>query len=77
PRQWEDELLPEVIDLVVRHKRASISMLQRRLRIGYTRAARLMDFLERKGMVGPQPPGGKAREVFPDVARAVLTQSER
>jgi len=70
--QFEDELLPDVIDLVLREQRASISLLQRKLRIGYTRAARIMDLLERKGIVGPQPPGGKAREVFPQAARALL-----
>ena len=70
--QFEDELLPDVIDLVLRENRASISLLQRKLRIGYTRAARLMDILEEKGAVGPQPPGGKAREVFPSAARALL-----
>jgi S-DNA-T family DNA segregation ATPase FtsK/SpoIIIE len=70
--EFEDELLPDVIDLVLREQRASISLLQRKLRIGYTRAARIMDLLEEKGVVGPQPPGGKAREVFPSAARALL-----
>nr|HID13719.1 DNA translocase FtsK [Anaerolineae bacterium] len=70
--EYEDELLPDVIDLVLREKRASISLLQRKLRIGYTRAARIMDILEEKGVVGPQPPGGKAREVFPRAAQALL-----
>jgi len=70
--EYEDELLPEVIDLVLREKRASISLMQRRLRIGYTRAARIMDILERHGVVGPQPPGGQAREVFPQAARVLL-----
>jgi S-DNA-T family DNA segregation ATPase FtsK/SpoIIIE len=70
--EYEDELLPEVIDVVLRENRASISLLQRKLRIGYTRSARLMDILERHGVVGPQPPGGQAREVFPSAARALL-----
>jgi len=70
--EFEDELLPDVVDLVLREQRASISLLQRRLRIGYTRAARIMDLLEQKGVVGPQPPGGQAREVFPSAARALL-----
>ncbi|MDY6875584.1 MAG: DNA translocase FtsK [Chloroflexota bacterium] len=70
--QFEDELLPDVIDLVLRENRASISLLQRKLRIGYTRAARLMDILEEKKVVGPQPPGGKARDVFPSAAHALL-----
>jgi S-DNA-T family DNA segregation ATPase FtsK/SpoIIIE len=70
--EFEDELLPDVIDLVLRENRASISLLQRKLRIGYTRAARIMDILERHGVVGPQPSGGQAREVFPGAARALL-----
>jgi DNA segregation ATPase FtsK/SpoIIIE-like protein len=70
--EFEDELLPDVIDLVLRENRASISLLQRKLRIGYTRAARIMDILERHGVVGPQPSGGQAREVFPSAARALL-----
>ncbi len=70
--QFEDDLLPDVIELVLREQRASISLLQRKLRIGYTRASRIMDILEEHGVVGPQPPGGKAREVFPAAARAML-----
>jgi S-DNA-T family DNA segregation ATPase FtsK/SpoIIIE len=70
--EYEDELLPDVIDLVLRENRASISLMQRKLHIGYTRAARIMDILEENRVVGPQPPGGKAREVFPSAARALL-----
>ncbi len=70
--EYEDDLLPDVIDVVLRENRASISLLQRKLHIGYTRGARIMDILERHGVVGPQPPGGKAREVFPSAARALL-----
>jgi S-DNA-T family DNA segregation ATPase FtsK/SpoIIIE len=70
--EFEDDLLPQVIDLVLREQRASISLLQRKLRIGYTRGARLMDILERHGVVGPQPSGGQAREVFPGAARTLL-----
>jgi len=46
------------------HKRASISLLQRRLRIGYSRAARLMDLLEEYGVVGPDQGPGRSREVL-------------
>ncbi|RLC62631.1 MAG: DNA translocase FtsK, partial [Chloroflexota bacterium] len=74
--EFEDELLPEVIDLVLREQRASISLLQRKLRIGYTRAARIVDILEQHGVVGPQPSGGKAREVFPGAAHALLHPHE-
>jgi S-DNA-T family DNA segregation ATPase FtsK/SpoIIIE len=70
--EFEDELLPDVLDVVLREQRASISLLQRKLHIGYTRGARIMDILERHGVVGPQPPGGKAREVFPEAARKLL-----
>jgi S-DNA-T family DNA segregation ATPase FtsK/SpoIIIE len=59
----EDELLEEAIKAVRDMKRASISLLQRRLRIGYTRAARLIDVLEEKGVVGPAKPGAQQREV--------------
>ena len=52
-----DPLLNEAIDLARRQGRASISMLQRRLRIGYTRAARLVETMEEKGIVGPPDPG--------------------
>ncbi len=74
--EFEDELLPEVLDIVLHEQRASISLLQRKLRIGYTRAARIMDILERHGVVGPQPPGGQAREVFPQAARLLLQPQE-
>jgi len=70
--EYEDELIPDVIDLVLRENRASISLFQRKLRIGYTRGARIMDILEQNGVVGPQPAGGQAREVFPGAARALL-----
>jgi S-DNA-T family DNA segregation ATPase FtsK/SpoIIIE len=75
--QFEDELLPDVIDLVLREQRASISLLQRKLRIGYTRGSRIMDILERHGVVGPQPSGGQAREVFPGAAHALLHPQEK
>jgi S-DNA-T family DNA segregation ATPase FtsK/SpoIIIE len=74
--KFEDDLMPDVIDLVLRENRASISLMQRKLRIGYTRAARIMDILERQKIVGPQPSGGKAREVFPSAARKLLESSE-
>jgi S-DNA-T family DNA segregation ATPase FtsK/SpoIIIE len=59
-----EELLEEAIELVKRHQRASTSFLQRRLRIGYPRAARLMDMLEEEGIVGPPESGGRSREVL-------------
>jgi DNA segregation ATPase FtsK/SpoIIIE, S-DNA-T family len=61
----QDELLPKAIAIVREHDRASISMLQRRLRIGYSRAARLIETMEQQGIVGPPPGGSSSREVLP------------
>ena len=58
-----DPLYKEAVELVVRHKQGSVSLLQRRLGIGYQRAARLIDQLENSGIVGPYD-GSKAREVL-------------
>jgi S-DNA-T family DNA segregation ATPase FtsK/SpoIIIE len=60
-----DELFDEALKLVVRHQQGSISLLQRRLKIGYSRAARLIDQLEAAGVVGGFD-GSKAREVLMD-----------
>ncbi|MGC9363905.1 MAG: DNA translocase FtsK 4TM domain-containing protein [Fidelibacterota bacterium] len=60
-----DELFYEALRLVVTHQQGSISLLQRRLRIGYSRAARLIDELEAAGIVGPFT-GSKARDVLVD-----------
>jgi S-DNA-T family DNA segregation ATPase FtsK/SpoIIIE len=60
----QDPLFNEAVDLARRQGRASISMLQRRLRIGYTRAARLVESMEEKGIVGPPEPGTGAREIL-------------
>ena len=61
----EDELLEKAIEIVVVSKQGSISLLQRRLSVGYSRAARLIDEMERLKIVGPFT-GSKAREVFVD-----------
>ena len=60
-----DPLFKEAIELVIRHKQGSVSLLQRRLGVGYQRAARLIDQLEQAGVVGPYD-GSKAREVLVD-----------
>lgn len=61
--EFEDELFGEARDLVVRAQKASASMLQRHLRVGYARAARLLDMLEEQGVIGPGE-GAKPREVL-------------
>jgi S-DNA-T family DNA segregation ATPase FtsK/SpoIIIE len=58
-----DELFDEAARLIVRHQQGSVSLLQRRLKVGYSRAARLVDELEAAGIVGPFD-GSKAREVL-------------
>jgi S-DNA-T family DNA segregation ATPase FtsK/SpoIIIE len=63
----EDELLPEAKEIVMQSGKASASLLQRRLRVGYARAARLLDLLEDQGFIGPGD-GAKPREVYGDQA---------
>lgn len=58
-----DELYEQAIRIVLEAKQASVSLLQRRMRIGYTRAARLIDQMEARGIVGPYE-GSKPREVL-------------
>jgi S-DNA-T family DNA segregation ATPase FtsK/SpoIIIE len=59
----QDEFFEEAARLIVRHQQGSVSLLQRRLKVGYSRAARLVDELEAAGIVGPYD-GSKAREVL-------------
>jgi len=60
----KDDLYDQAVEVVRQHNRASVSLLQRRLRIGYSRAARLIDDLEEDGLVGPAQSGGRGREVL-------------
>ncbi|HLH61405.1 MAG TPA: DNA translocase FtsK [Ktedonobacteraceae bacterium] len=62
--ELDDELLDQAEQVVHEYERASISLLQRRLRIGYSRAARLIDLLEERGVIGRSEPGGRPREVY-------------
>ena len=59
----EDPLLDKAIEVVVTAQTASVSLLQRRLRVGYTRAGRLIDMLERRGIISPYE-GSKPRRVL-------------
>jgi S-DNA-T family DNA segregation ATPase FtsK/SpoIIIE len=61
--EFEDDLYDQAVQIVVEAKQASVSLLQRRMRVGYTRAARLIDSMEAKGIVGPYE-GSKPREVL-------------
>lgn len=63
PDNDADELLQEAIETVVRAEQASVSMLQRRFRIGYNRAARLVDMMESRGIIGPSD-GSRPRKVL-------------
>lgn len=60
----DDPVMTEAVDLVRREGRASITMLQRRMRIGYSRAARLIDAMEERGIISPQLPNSATREVL-------------
>ncbi len=59
----EDELFPEALDFVVDQQKASTSLIQRRFRIGYNRAARIIDDMEQRGFIGPAN-GSKSRKVY-------------
>jgi S-DNA-T family DNA segregation ATPase FtsK/SpoIIIE len=62
----DEELYNQALDVLKSTKRASTSMIQRRLRIGYNRAARIMDLMEEKGIVGPEN-GSSPREILVDL----------
>ena len=58
-----DEMLPAAVDVILETGQASVSMLQRRLKLGYARAARIVDEMEEKGIVGPFQ-GSKPRAIL-------------
>ncbi|MCP5551603.1 MAG: DNA translocase FtsK [Akkermansiaceae bacterium] len=63
----DEEMLEKCLEVVLQEKKASTSLLQRRLRLGYTRAARMMDILEMRGIIGPGD-GAKPREILVDLS---------
>jgi S-DNA-T family DNA segregation ATPase FtsK/SpoIIIE len=65
----KDELYFEALRTIAETGQASISMLQRKLKIGYNRAARIVEIMEKEGVVGPQEVAGKPREVFIDLSQ--------
>lgn len=70
-----DELFDEAVELFRQENRASSSLLQRRFRIGYNRAARILDQMEEAGIVGP-PDGSKSRELLAGKEKLILPNSE-
>jgi len=72
----DEALLREATEVVARAGQASASLLQRRLRIGYARAARLMEELEARGVVGPDPGGGRPRQVYASASEADGSEDE-
>jgi len=66
PMEEDEDIINQAIEVIRQTRRASTSSIQRRLRIGYTRAARVIDILEEKGMIGP-PRGSEAREILLDL----------
>lgn len=75
----EDELYEDAREIIMRENKASTSLLQRKLGIGYGRAARIIDLLESRGIIGPATSGSKAREVLirPSEGTGAETPEER
>ena len=73
----EDNLLLQALEVIMTDRRATISYVQRRLKIGYNKSASLIEELEARGILGPQING--KREIFPDTfeeAKAMLNKAE-
>jgi S-DNA-T family DNA segregation ATPase FtsK/SpoIIIE len=62
----DEEIIQQCIEVIRSEQKASVSLLQRRLRLGYTRAARIMDELENRGIVGPSK-GAEPRDILLDL----------
>jgi S-DNA-T family DNA segregation ATPase FtsK/SpoIIIE len=76
PVDADDALVEQAILVVRQSQKASASLLQRRLRIGYPRAARLLDQLEEMGIVGPSQGGGRDRDVLVEPLEGDETEPE-
>jgi len=72
----KDDLYKEAVDLVIQYKQASVSLIQRKLRVGYSRAARLIDIMEEEGIVGPYN-GAKPREILVEDADGLKEESKQ
>ncbi len=72
--EGDDDLYDDALDVVIRAGKASASLLQRRLRIGYARAARLLDIMEAKGVIGPGD-GSKPRDILINILDAAVDNS--
>ena len=72
-----DELYNQALEEVRKTGRASVSLLQRRLRIGYSRAARIIEELEADGVVSPDMGGSRGREVLPGAGKSTSPNSPR
>jgi len=71
----DDELFTQAAEVVINSGKASASLLQRRLKVGYARAARLIDLLEEKGIIGPAE-GSKPREILVDSLEEALYEND-
>jgi S-DNA-T family DNA segregation ATPase FtsK/SpoIIIE len=71
----EDELYDDAVEVIIQNKKASASLLQRKLKIGYARAARLLDILEENGVVGPVN-GAKPREIYLEAVKPAEPEVE-
>ncbi|MDQ3098050.1 MAG: hypothetical protein M3Q61_07780, partial [Chloroflexota bacterium] len=60
----EDDRYDEAVEIIQRAGQASVSMLQRKMTVGFARAGRLIDIMERNGVIGPSVGPGKMREVY-------------
>lgn len=73
--EYDDPLYDEIVEFVITSKKASASLLQRRFKLGYNRAARIVDLLEERGIIGPQN-GSKPREVLVKIESNGVEESE-